>query len=694
MKTLLLSFGILFFYISAFGQIFSPGGRGGGGGGGGGSLNLTSAWFQADRGSLPQLIANSPQTVTNWGNVISSNWLYRTTGTDGLFTNNFPGYYKVSADVIVQSNTWTTLILSIQTNAPGIAPADSCVTYSSVHSTNSTSFNGGANAIHAEKIVFLPTNWVVSVAMQCNTPGNTLVTYSRLSAELVQPGLGGSGNGSSVAKENGVTRSSAATAYDFQNGTNIVARVVDTSGTEGVQYSLSPMIQGSLVMSNGSLSLSNTTTSYSAVYDSVGVSTSNTNYIYSFKGTNIAEWDFTHKPFGVVNPSLIPIRNDVDIGSSDAQYHFLYVSNIASSRTIVDSGSLEVYGNSSLFGSVIAGGVGASKLVRTDANSNLTSVTIGSGITFDGTTLSASGGSATVPQRTYQLAITMGQASEVAYAFSSNNVWTHTFTGTPNPPGERYSFMWSNAAPVTNIVTFNGITPWDIEAGKAVSNLILPATNVVYAVLEYNTNQTAGWYITYKTTALPYLTPAAKTTLTTNGNQIAINVKNLWPAGAGSSNYAAGAGILYWSTVKQTTIAANTETTLGGTIIDTNTLANNGDAISATWSVKLKNNTGGLSNQFRIYWGSVVVVDTGLLPTSNGTVNAWVEVTKTGSLQQHVDATIAWSADTGAPYAYTNKNIEATMTDSTTNTLALKGIDLVAGSHTNNNFRVYYAPGN
>ena len=120
------------------------------------------------------------------------------------------------------------------------------------------------------------------------------------------------------------------------------------------------------------------------------------------------------------------------------------------------------------------------------------------------------------------------------------------------------------------------------------------------------------------------------------------------------------------------------------------TLTNSADRLHAYWGGVLT--TAPNTNEFTIVFGSQTILDTGLLPVSNGTFRAECEIWRTGALSQHVEAFFDWSGAAGAVWSRTNVNLELVQTNHIITTLALQGAARRAGSHTNNSFRVEYFP--
>ena len=164
-------------------------------------------------------------------------------------------------------------------------------------------------------------------------------------------------------------------------------------------------------------------------------------------------------------------------------------------------------------------------------------------------------------------------------------------------------------------------------------------------------------------------------------------------AGSGASNAFVG-GVIFkrvGGLFTNLNAAAATLTNLDSVVVAAHTLTNNGDTIRAEWAITrpaaLVN-----TNQFQIIYGSQTLLDTGLMIGSNSPVRAWCEITRTGNTSQHVEARLEWGPGGGAPFAFTNANIEIAQTNGINTTLKMMGAARRVGAFTNNFFRLTYEP--
>ena len=524
MKTLLTSFWVLFAFIaSGLAQIGAPAGlyqpgQGGGGGGGGGSLNGTNATFNF------AVATNSTRTT----NVAAGTLVYMTNAFTFVTQTNFPG---TNAGLAIATNsvagnfgigfnfTWESLTAGgyeffVTTN--GVQ-----VTNLFAYATNATV--ALAQSVSAYGVVNLPvTNVAIALqyrALQANS--DLRIRSGQFYAQFLNGG-GGAGTSTSTVKENGVNRSTVATALDFQNGTNTVARVVDTSGTEGIQVSLSPIIQGDITSSNATMKVTNTTATAYTSRGGTNIDFGNSTdaaypLMFQYRGTNKLAIE-------AVTGNLIPGDPLVSLGTGSKLFSGIYGSNFVSFTTATLS-----Y-------------VTPSSLLRVDGTKVIQPVTIGTGLSFDGTTLTGTGGAGTVPNRTLApmaanaITVTVGNSQEQALFYGTNNDFTITFTGVPLTAGERLTLLISNVAPAANITaTFNGITPFDFDTKTTVTSLLIPSNSLYSIRMEYTTNRSIGWMVLGKDAFSWGLSNGTFTTVTTNGAGKVIAYDLASTSGSGTS---------------------------------------------------------------------------------------------------------------------------------------------------------------
>lgn len=162
-------------------------------------------------------------------------------------------------------------------------------------------------------------------------------------------------------------------------------------------------------------------------------------------------------------------------------------------------------------------------------------------------------------------------------------------------------------------------------------------------------------------------------------------------SGQSTSNAWMG-GTYWWSTAGWT----NHTATANATNLATNTIAghvltNNGDTIHIQWRIKQANAVAN-TNQFQIVYGSETVLDTGLLPSSNSVCTADLWITRTGNTSQHAEGRFEWGPGSGAPYAFTNTNVELVQTNGIATIFQLRLQARRVGAATNNWTRVWYDP--
>ncbi len=124
--------------------------------------------------------------------------------------------------------------------------------------------------------------------------------------------------------------------------------------------------------------------------------------------------------------------------------------------------------------------------------------------------------------------------------------------------------------------------------------------------------------------------------------------------------------------------------------IAANVLTNDGDAVFAVWSGKLKISVTN-AVQLQLVYGSETFLDTSLQIVSNVAIRAEATIVRTGNTGQRVEGMVSWPGGS-APFNVTNTNVELVQTNGIATTLALKGGSRVDGGLTNNGFRVYYDP--
>lgn len=232
-----------------------------------------------------------------------------------------------------------------------------------------------------------PTNVIPVVTNPGQTNGTEGVTLdSVLASMLTFPGWP-SGvsvtNAVGVIKLNGSTITAAANAIDFLSGSNVVVKATNTAGTVTVQINGAPPMNTNLQVK--SLAVFGQQTNYGGSYlrfDDTGTET-----MYMFGGL------FGPGLYGVSELSLgVPTKAIKLTGTGNGQLSY-------SSAPYGNIGSPTLYGVAGVYATNIVGAnvrptsMAASSLARTDSSTNLAVVTVGSGLTFDGTTLSvASGG--------------------------------------------------------------------------------------------------------------------------------------------------------------------------------------------------------------------------------------------------------------------------------------------------------------
>lgn len=180
------------------------------------------------------------------------------------------------------------------------------------------------------------------------------------------------------------------------------------------------------------------------------------------------------------------------------------------------------------------------------------------------------------------------------------------------------------------------------------------------------------------------------TTATDSRFTVATNVSMI--AAGNSTSNAVISGAMYAATTAFTNLnATGTMTNLANVSIPAHFMTNNLDALHAIWRgnmpLALAN-----TNQFQIVFGSSTILDTGLQTASNTVFSAECWIVRTGNTSQHVEGRFEWGPGNGAPFAFTNANLEIAETNGIATTLALKGGALRPGAHTNNFFRVWYEP--
>lgn len=162
-------------------------------------------------------------------------------------------------------------------------------------------------------------------------------------------------------------------------------------------------------------------------------------------------------------------------------------------------------------------------------------------------------------------------------------------------------------------------------------------------------------------------------------------------AGNSESN-AVISGAMFATTTSFTNLnATGTMTNLANVTIPAHFMTNSLDAVHAIWRGTMPlavPNT----NQFQIVFGSTTILDTGLQTASNTVFEAECWIVRTGNTSQHVEGRFEWGPGNGAPFAFTNANLEIAETNGINTVLALKGGARRLGAHTNNFFRVWYEP--
>lgn len=157
-----------------------------------------------------------------------------------------------------------------------------------------------------------------------------------------------------------------------------------------------------------------------------------------------------------VNGSLISL--DSTTNSNTGQGLFIKTNATGLPLNIVNSGSSKLFqidplGNSTTTGNAQITGLAASKIVRTDANHTLAPVTVGSGLSFDGTTLSATGVASNALGSTTPW--TPGQLAMIAGDGTLTGVGTSTLTAGSGLTG---SFTQIGSGGSLGCATANGST--------------------------------------------------------------------------------------------------------------------------------------------------------------------------------------------------------------------------------------------
>lgn len=260
---------------------------------------------------------------------------------------------------------------------------------------------------------------------------------------------------------------------------------------------------------------------------------------------------------------------------------------------------------------------------------------------------------------------------------------------------------WSNipTGAMANVVSTDFLTNW----ANAISNLTQTKT-----ALTTNANQFgASVQLTIKDGALLTNTTFHGTTTLigpqTNASSVDIaggqtnwagmHVRSnlIVTSGQSTSNAWVG-GTYWWSTASFTNHTATANATnLATNAIAGNVLTNNGDTIHVQWRIKQANllvNT----NQYQIIYGSQTVLDTGLLPSSNSVCTADLWITRTGNTAQHAEGRFEWGPGSGAPFAFTNTNLELVQTNGIATIFQLRLQARRVGAATNNWTRVWFDP--
>lgn len=162
--------------------------------------------------------------------------------------------------------------------------------------------------------------------------------------------------------------------------------------------------------------------------------------------------------------------------------------------------------------------------------------------------------------------------------------------------------------------------------------------------------------------------------------------------GPGGSNGAV-AGLIYSSMLLYTNLgtAPATLTNMGNVVIAGHTLTNTGDAIRFEADIAMPSATVN-TNQFKLVFGSTTLMDTGLIPASNGPVHITGKITRTGNTAQHFRGALSFTTPGQGSLVSTNVNIELAETNGINTTFALQGASRRAGGATNNAFFVWYEP--
>lgn len=240
-----------------------------------------------------------------------------------------------------------------------------------------------------------------------------------------------------------------------------------------------------------------------------------------------------------------------------------------------------------------------------------------------------------------------------------------TVTNLPGIGTNSFQILNTNGQAVIFSLTNNGITL--VSSNQLVLG---PQTN---AVSENVAGGVTNWIQTESKGTL-----YASSNLLVKAGQ---STSNAWVGGTiwfdqnGWTNHSAAAGL--------TNLATN--------IIAAHVLTNNGDSVHVMWRIKLADSAVN-TNQFQIVYGSITVLDTGLQLCSNSTCQADLWVTRTGNTAQHADARFEWGPGSGAPFAFTNNNLELVQTNGIATIFQLKGGARRVGAHTNNWTRVWYDP--
>jgi len=204
--------------------------------------------------------------------------------------------------------------------------------------------------------------------------------------------------------------------------------------------------------------------------------------------------------------------------------------------------------------------------------------------------------------------------------------------------------------------------------------------------------------------ALPGKATNSLQVLNTNGNTVVfVDSNSVWTAsnalarsmrvqsGSSASNAVVG-GLMFFSTTAFTNLnAASTLSNLANYIVPAHTLTNNGDMVRGEWHIVMASALAN-TNEFTIGFGSQTILDTGLQIASNSTARGWVEITRTGNTSQHCDGHLEWGPGGGAPFAFTNINLEIVQTNGIDTRLFMQGGARRVGAHTNNMFRVWSYP--